>query len=179
MQTWKALERAARNEDDDTYYVPADTKYSDWKKTFVSKGKANTSSGAKNRSDARKTIESLGEINNKTIADALENEFGKLQTQEVILTPKMKQHIKKRHPEDWKLFRKYQKEMLSDPTYVIEDGKNKGTVFVINEIPDSRVNMILRLALETDEKGYKNSVITFYRIRESGLKKCLKTTNVM
>lgn len=28
-------ERAARNEDDDTYYVPADTKYSDWVKAFV------------------------------------------------------------------------------------------------------------------------------------------------
>lgn len=172
--------RFARDlEDGKGHYVPRDMKYSDWKKTFVSKGKANTSSGVKNRSDARKTIESLGEINNKTITDALENEFGKLQTQEVILTPKMKQHIKKRHPEDWKLFRKYQKEMLSDPTYVIEDGKNKGTVFVINEIPDSRVNMILRLALETDEKGYKNSVITFYRIRESGLKKMLKNNKVI
>lgn len=46
---WSAGERAARGEDDKTYYVPADTKYSDWKKGFVD-GVQNTSSALRSGS---------------------------------------------------------------------------------------------------------------------------------
>ena len=45
----------------------------------------------------------LGKIN----TTPLEKEFGKLKTDEIIITNERIDHIKKRHPEDFLLFEKY------------------------------------------------------------------------
>ena len=39
------------------------------------------------------------------------------------------------------------------------------------KLPDTNLNVVVRVVLETDEIGWKNSVMTFYRIREKNLKK--------
>ena len=101
----------------------------------------------------------------------LENEFGKLQTREIIVTPERLEHIKDRHTEDYPLFGEYAAKTISSPDIVIKDTNNEGTVFVVKKLPDNNLNVIVRLALSTDEDGYKNSVMTFYRIREKNLKK--------
>lgn len=51
-------------------------------------------------------IRNLGKINTKI----LEKEFGKIQTDEIIVTNERIDHIKERHPEDYNLFEKYGKE---------------------------------------------------------------------
>ncbi|MCD7841741.1 MAG: hypothetical protein LUG56_04655, partial [Lachnospiraceae bacterium] len=56
-----------------------------------------------------------------------EIEFGKLQTDEIIITEERLNHIKDRHPEDFYLFDKYVKNIISDPDYIIKDTKNIGT----------------------------------------------------
>ena len=104
-----------------------------------------------------------------------EDEFGKLQTNEVILTNEREAHIKGRHPQDYSLFEKYGADVIKMPDVVLRDDKNEGTAFMIKKLPDSssNLNVVLRLALETDNGGRKNSVMTFYRIRESNLKKLI------
>ncbi|MCC8051740.1 MAG: hypothetical protein LIO99_05230 [Clostridiales bacterium] len=103
----------------------------------------------------------------------LEIEFGKLQTDEIIITEERLRHVKERHPEDLHLFEKYGKECISNPDYIIKDLKNTGTVFIVKKLSDTNINMVVRVALETDEQGYKNSIMTFYRLREKNLRKII------
>lgn len=74
-------------------------------------------------------IRNLGKINIKI----LEKEFGKIQTDEIIVTNERIDHIKERHPEDYNLFEKYGKESVSSPDLIIKDVKNKSTVFIRNQ----------------------------------------------
>ncbi len=112
-------------------------------------------------------IRSLGKIDIKI----LEKEYGKIQTDEIIVTNERINHIKGRHPEDFELFHKYGIEIVEHPDVIIKDEKHEGTVFMVKRIPDTNLNVVVRVALETDEEGLKNSVMTFYRIRERNLRK--------
>ena len=120
-------------------------------------------------------IRSLGKIKKEVI----EKEFGKIQTDEIVVTDERARHIKARHPEDYALFQKYGAETVNDPELIIRDGKNNGTVFMIRKLPDTNLNVVVRVALETDEEGLKNSVMTFYRIRERNLKKMIEKNSVL
>ena len=119
-------------------------------------------------------IRQLGNLNRSI----LEEEFGKIQTDEIIVTGERLEHIKERHPEDFYLFKEYCADIVKNPDYVIKDVKHEGTVFMVKKLPDINLNVIVRIALSTDRKGLKNSVMTFYRIRERNLNK-LKDKNVL
>ena len=49
---------------------------------------------------------------------------------------------------------------------IVKDIKHNGTVFMIKKLPDTNLNVVVRVVRETDESHLKNSVMTFYRIRE-------------
>lgn len=112
-------------------------------------------------------IRSLGKIDIKI----LEKEYGKIQTDEIIVTNERINHIKGRHPEDFEFVHKYGIESVEHPDVIIKDEKHEGHVFMDKRIPDTNLNVVVRVALETDEEGLKNSVMTFYRIRERNLRK--------
>lgn len=120
-------------------------------------------------------IRNLGKINIKI----LEKEFEKIQTDEIIVTNERIDHIKERHPEDYNLFEKYGKESVSSPDLIIKDVKNKSTVFMIKKLPETNLNVVVRVVLETDNSKWKNSVMTFYRIRERNLKKLIEKNGVL
>ena len=65
------------------------------------------------------------------------------------------------------------------PDLIIRDGKHIGTVFAVKKLPDTNLNVVVRLVLETDEAGFKNSVMTFYRLRERNLKKLLEKNQLL
>ena len=115
-------------------------------------------------------ILSLGKIN----LSLLKDEFGKIQTDEIIITEERINHIKMRHPEDYSLFNIYGAICVKDPDYIIKDGKHDGTIFMVKKLEDTNLNVVVRIALETDDKGIMNSVMTFYRIRERNLIKLIR-----
>ncbi len=114
-------------------------------------------------------IISLGKIN----IEVLKSEFGILQTDEIIVTDERIDHIKNRHPEDYSLFTIYGASSVSDPDFVIKDEKNRGTVFMVKKLPDTNLNVVVRVVLESDDMKLKNSVMTFYRLRDKNLKKLI------
>ena len=120
-------------------------------------------------------IQSLGRINTYLI----EKEFGKIQTDEIIITNERINHIKQRHPEDYALFEKYGKESVSYPDLIIKDIKSVGTVFMVKRLPETNLNVVVRVVLETDNKKFKNSIMTFYRIREKNLKKLIEKNGLL
>ena len=69
----------------------------------------------------------LGRIDER----ALKEEFGDLQTAEVIVTEERIKHIWERHPQDVELFELYGQETVVEPDIIIKDMKNEGTVFMI------------------------------------------------
>ena len=105
--------------------------------------------------------------------------FGHLQTTEVVVTDERIAHIKERHPEDYLLFEQYGRESILSPDILIQDVKNVGTVFAVKQLPDTNLNVVLRLVLDTDNPDFKNSVMTFYRIREKNLKKLMEKNPVL
>lgn len=120
-------------------------------------------------------IRNLGRINTKV----LEKEFGKIQTDEIIVTNERITHIKERHPEDYDLFEKYGRESVSFPDLIVKDIKNKGTVFMVKKLPETNLNVVVRVVLETEDDKLKNSVMTFYRIRERNLKKLIEKNSMI
>lgn len=117
----------------------------------------------------------LGRIDER----ALKEEFGDLQTDEVIVTEERIKHIWERHPQDVELFELYGQETIVEPDIIIKDMKNEGTVFMIKNLPDCNINVVVRLTLRTEDEGLKNSVMTFYRIRTKNLDKMLKKNKVI
>lgn len=109
----------------------------------------------------------------------LEKVFGKLQTDEIILTYERMKHIKKRHPQDWQLFRKYINENIQDPDLIITDEKHEGTIYMIKMGTDMNINVVVRIALESDGSNLKNSVMTFYRIREKNMNKLIEKNRLL
>lgn len=105
--------------------------------------------------------------------------FGHLQTTEVVVADERIAHIKERHPEDYLLFEQYGRESILSPDILIQDIKNVGTVFAVKKLPDTNLNVVLRLVLDTDNPDFKNSVMTFYRIREKNLKKLMEKNPVL
>ena len=57
---------------------------------------------------------------------------------------------------------------------IIKDCKNENTVFMIKKLEVSNLNVVVKLILDTDIINFKNSVMTFYRIRNSNLRKLEK-----
>lgn len=112
---------------------------------------------------------SLGKINTAI----LESAFGFIQTDEIVVTDERINHIRIRHPEDYDLFVQYGVSSVSDPDFVIKDEKNVGTVFMVKKLPDTNLNVVVRVVLESDDTKLKNSIMTFYRIREKNLKKLI------
>jgi len=47
------------------------------------------------------------------------------------------------------------------------------------KLPETNLNVVIRIALETDNKELSNSIITFHRVRDSFLKKMLRRNKVL
>lgn len=178
-------ERIARGEDGKQYYVPENMTYKEWEKTFVGGGNKQRLQGLvmddiisslnTEEGSAMAEILSLGVID----TSILKNEFGKIQTDEIIVTNERISHIKERHPQDFELFKLYGKQSIANPDMVIRDMKNDGTVFMIKKLPETNLNVVVRVVLETDDSTLKNSVMTFYRIRERNLRKLIEKNKLL
>ena len=117
----------------------------------------------------------IGKLN----IDFLEAEFGKLATNELILTDERDEHIKERHEKDYKLFHQCVYDVLNSPDTVLKDNKNKNTVFYIKYIEETNLNIVIRLALETEGNNRKNSIITSYQLGAKTLKRFKKNNKTL
>ncbi len=151
--------------------------FEDFKNKYKTAVEKNPDFGIINTKEGRTMtkIQSLGKIN----TGILEQEFGKIQTDEIIVTNERMNHIQERHPEDYALFEQYGRESVHSPDMIVRDIKHKGTVFMIKKLPDTNLNVVVRVVLETDDSRLKNSIMTFYRIRERNLKKLIEKNGLL
>lgn len=117
----------------------------------------------------------IGKLN----TEFLEVEFGKLATDELILTDERDEHIKERHDQDYKLFHQCVYDVVKMPDTVLKDSKNQNTVFYIKYIEETHLNIVIRLSLEVDGADRKNSIVTAYQLGAKTLKRLRKNSKTL
>ena len=101
-------------------------------------------------------------------------------TDEVIITDNQIQHIKYRHPNDYERFSEYFGEIVSNPDYIVETPK-PNTALILKEIiiEKEQFKTLLRLVTSSDNREYKNSIITFMKIDEKEWNRLLRNKRVL
>ena len=120
----------------------------------------------------------IGKINTEYFKKISDNIY-----HEVILTDKQREHIIKRYPEVLEKYEKYFTEIIEYPDYILKDKTRDYTALLLKTIEKSEtrgtVNLVIRLAVEGDNLGNKNSIITCIPIGENGLKTYKKNGDII
>jgi len=105
----------------------------------------------------------------------------KIITEEVILTDERIKHIKEHHPGDYEEYSKYLKEIIETPDYILEDEKNTDTVIYLKTIKENNKNLqiVLKLVTKVMNTNHKNSVLTFWKIKEKTLHQLLRNKKII
>lgn len=104
-------------------------------------------------------INKLGKYKDKVITD------------NVILTDERKLHIYQNHTKDYETIIKNIDRVVLNPIEILEDRKNKDTLFFIGNLKENNLNVIVKLNTTNNKDHPQNSVMTAWIIRDSNLKK--------
>lgn len=102
-------------------------------------------------------------------------------TDEVIITDERIEHINERHPGDYDKIEPYINAALCAPDYILEDRNRGSTGLILKEICEDNIKfqLILKLHTSSDDVGYKNSVISAWKISESRWKNYIKNKKIL
>jgi len=112
------------------------------------------------------------------VKNAIEKEFGKLNSGEVILRNERLEHIRERHPEVADVLKNNYNELIKKPNYILKDSKNENTALFIKNIEGKNYNTVIKMNTDKDTK-LENSTITFYKIRDRELKRLLQKSKIL
>lgn len=128
------------------------------------------------KQDGESSVRVVGKINRNIYSVVSPH----IQTDEVIITDERIAHIQKRHPNAFEQYTKYIQKIIEEPDYILEANK-PNTAFVLKEFTenDKRFQLILRLTVEGEQPGYKNSIITFLNVEEKRYRRYLRTKNIL
>lgn len=171
------VKRAARDPKTDKTIHINNMSYKEWKEKYIVEKSAESDIIKEIHTESRNNeVHIIGKVNRniyKCITDDIV-------TDEVIITEKQIQHIKDRHPKDYERFSKYFNEIVASPDYIIRANKPK-TALILKEVEDNGevFKAVLRLITSTDQKGYKNSIITFMKIDMKEWERLLKNKEIL
>ena len=101
-------------------------------------------------------------------------------TDEVIITDERIQHIRVRHPNDFDRYKQYLRGIVEDPDYIIEANKPASAVLLKDfEENGKHFQAIVRLHSSADDPTYKNSIITFMKIKDKEWKRLLENKKIL
>ena len=121
-------------------------------------------------------VHSVGKID-RTLYQCVTKDIA---TDEVIITDERIAHIRERHPDDYERFRSLLPELIRNPDYILEDKRPK-TAMVMKEFHDGaeHFRLSLRLVTSDDNPEYKNSIITFMKVREREYNRLVRNKKVL
>lgn len=101
-------------------------------------------------------------------------------TDDLIITEKQVNHIFAEHPDDFDDIVESIKEAVANPDYIVESDK-PFTAFVLKELSNDKgkTRLIIRLKTSTDPSNYKNSIITFQKVREKEWKRIIRNKKIL
>ena len=101
-------------------------------------------------------------------------------TDEVIITDVQIRHIQERHPDDYEKFLQYGADIIARPDYILEANKPFSGV-LLKELEENgeRLYLVLRLKTSVDPPDFKNSVITFTKIKPKEWRRLLRNKKIL
>ena len=101
-------------------------------------------------------------------------------TDEVVITDRQLAHIKEKHPQDYELYSEYIPDILMDPDYILEANKPSSAVLLKEVVSNNeKIQLVIRFKTRTDPKDYKNSIITFMKIRQKEWNRLLNNKKIL
>ena len=101
-------------------------------------------------------------------------------TDEVVITDRQLAHIKDKHPQDYELYSEFIPEILKNPDYILQANKPNSAVLLKEIVShNDRVQLVIRFRISSDPVSYKNSIITFMKIREKEWNRLIKNKNIL
>ena len=102
-----------------------------------------------------------------------------IQTREVIITAERIQHIKTHHPGHFEVIAPFLAAAVETPDYILEDAPNTGLILKAVSEDDLRIQMVLRIHTSSDAPGFKNSIISAWKISESRWNNYLRNKKIL
>lgn len=101
-------------------------------------------------------------------------------TDEVVITEKQIEHIKERHPNDYEICEKWAGAIIQEPDYIIKS-ERPSTAIVLRQIEENgkQYRLVLRLKTSKDPEDYKNSIITFQKVKEKEWRRLLRNKKIL
>lgn len=158
-------------------YVPADMSYDDWYKKYVSgNGRKSSDDITYSKATTNKVREnrlSINIIENRDVhyIGKLDKDIYKcitddIATDEVIITEERISHIKDHHPGHFEIIEPFLQTAIDSPDYIFEDAINTGLILKHIAEDDLRIKIVLRIHTSADPEGFKNSIISAWKIGE-------------
>lgn len=85
-------------------------------------------------------------------------------TSEVIITDERIQHIRGHHPGHFEMIEPFLEAAITSPDYILEDAPNTGLILKAVETDGLRMQIVLRVHTASDAPGFKNSIISAWKI---------------
>lgn len=117
----------------------------------------------------------IGKIN-KDIYKCVSND---ITTDEVIITTERITHIKDHHPGHFEIIEPFLQAAIDSPDYILKDENNTGLILKQIVENDLRIQMVLRLHTSADTDGFKNSIISAWKISESRWNNYVKNKKIL
>ncbi len=95
----------------------------------------------------------------------------KISNDEIVLTEERKIHIYKEHLKDYEIIMKNIKNGVLNPNEILQDNKNKDTLFFISKIDKGNLNVVIKLNTTNSKEHPNNSIMTAWIIRNNNLRK--------
>lgn len=189
VKKWKRKQVIANKAEDKEGYEKASKKAKEWQerlKTFtdenelkrdytrehikdykVSTNLNNNDTISKNKNKEVKELHYIGKIDKDKIGEYSK----KITTDDVILTDERKLHIFEDHEKDYETIINNIDRVVLNPKEVLEDCKNKDTLFLIDKLEKNNLNVVVKLNTTNNKEHPQNSVMTAWIIRDKNLRK--------
>lgn len=120
-----------------------------------------------NKNEEVKDVQYIGKIDKNKIG-----EYSKrIVTDDIVLTDERKLHIYEDHEKDYEIIINNLDRVVLNPKEVLEDCKNKDTLFLIDKLEKNNLNVVVKLNTTNNKEHPQNSVMTAWIIRDRNLKK--------
>lgn len=98
---------------------------------------------------------------------------------EVVITDERIEHIKHHHPGHFEEIAPFLREAVEFPDYILEDAPNTGLILKAVTANGLRLQLVLRIHTPADSPGFKNSVISAWKISKTRWSNYLRNKKIL
>lgn len=121
--------------------------------------------------DVKPDVHLIGKVDTSKLTAITDD----IRTADVIITDDRIRHIEQRRGEGfYEKYGAYFGEVVTNPDYIFSDKENTALMVKHLQVDDKYLNLVLRIAVSTDDPTYKNSVITAIAENEKRFKQRLR-----